>query len=304
MIMLATTAVLLGALALTHPAPQGAAARPAETDQTIQAARGTRLSVRNFAGEVVIRTWDKDALRVQARHGARKRVDIGTPAGAIAISASGPAGSVDYEITAPIWMPIKVEGTYSFITVEGAQAEVSAENVRGDIVIKGGTGLVTARTIEGEIIVEGARGRINLNAVNEGIRVIGASGDIVAETTNGDVALSRIESSSVDVGTVNGDVSYEGTVVDRGNYRFTSHNGDLVMTVPDTVNASFTVRSYTGGFRSALPVKGPPHEEVRRGRRNTYTLGNGSAQVEMESFGGDIRLRSPGGSAPAKSKRP
>ena len=62
------------------------------------------------------------------------------------------------------------------------------------------------------------------------------------------------------------------------------------MTLPDTVNATFTVRSYRGDFRSALPVKGPPREDVRQGRRNAYTVGTGSAQVEMESFGGDISL--------------
>lgn len=300
----ATTA-LMTALTIAQPAPPAAQAPNAsapQTDQTIQVTKGTRLSVQNFAGEVVVRTWDKDVLRVQARHNARTRVNIATPAGAIAITSARSTGSVDYEISAPAWMPIKIEGTYNFVSVEGSRAEVSAENVRGDIVIKGGTALVTARTIEGVIIIEGARGKINLNAVNEGIRVNGASGDIVAETTNGDITLAGIESTSVEVATVNGDVSYEGTLTDRGNYRFTSHNGDLVMTLPETVNATFTVRSYQGDFRTALPVKGPPREEVRQGRRNSYTLGSGSAQVEMETFGGDIRLRRPGGNDPAKTK--
>ena len=52
----------------------------------------------------------------------------------------GPQGSVDYDITAPAWMPIKVEGTYNFVTMDGVQGEVFATSVRGDIVIKGGTG--------------------------------------------------------------------------------------------------------------------------------------------------------------------
>ena len=45
-------------------------------------------------------------------------------------------------------MPVKVDGTYAFVMMDGAQNEVSAETVRGDIVIKGGTGFVTAKTIE------------------------------------------------------------------------------------------------------------------------------------------------------------
>ena len=44
-----------------------------QTDQTVPVSRGTRLAIDNFAGEVVIHTWDKDSLRVQARHPSRTR---------------------------------------------------------------------------------------------------------------------------------------------------------------------------------------------------------------------------------------
>jgi hypothetical protein len=33
---------------------------------------------------------------------------------------------------------------------------------------------------------------------------------------------------------------------------------------------------------------------VRRGRRVSFTLGAGSADVELESFGGEISVRRPG----------
>lgn len=300
--MLATTAAFAALLTVGSPAPQGPPARAPQTDRTVQVTKGARLTVQNYAGEVVVRTWEKDALRVQARHGSSIRVNIRTPPSGIAITSSGSTGPVEYEITAPAWIPIKIEGTYNFITIEGAQADVSVENVRGDIVIKGGAGSVTAYTIQGVIIVENTRGKVNLNAVNEGIRVTGGTGDIVAETTNGDIALSGIQSSNVDVSTINGSVSYEGTLADRGNYRFTSHNGGLVMTVPEHANATFTVRSYRGEFRTNLPVKGPPREDARQGRRTSYSLGTGSAQVEMETFGGNIRVRGAGMTGAGKEK--
>jgi hypothetical protein len=290
--MLATTALLVGALTVAAPPSQGPAPRAPQTDQTVQVASGARLDVRNFAGEVVVRAWDKDAVRVQARHTPRTIVSIATPASGVVVTASEAGGSVDYEISAPAWMPIRVEGTYNYIAIDGSQADVSAENVRGDILIRNTTGTVTARTIEGLIIVEGGRGKMNLGAVNEGIRITGTAGEIVADTTNGDVTLTAIESPRVEVSTVNGDVTYDGPLLDRGTYRFASHNGDITMTLAETVSATFTVRSYEGGdFRSALPLKGPPKEDVRQGRRNSYTIGTGGAQVEIETFGGDIRLR-------------
>jgi DUF4097 and DUF4098 domain-containing protein YvlB len=285
------------ALILLVPAAAGAqnrAQRAADTDQTVDVVKGARLSVNNFAGEVVIKVWEKNAVRVTARHSSRTKVAIRNSDTAVAIGSSSSTGvaSVDMEITAPTWMPVKVDGTYNFVSVEGAQAEVAVETVRGDIVIKGGTGFVTAKSIEGEVIVEGARGRINVSSVNEGIRITGASGDITAETTNGSISLAKVEAKVVEVTTVNGDVSYEGNLATGGRYRFATHNGDIVLTVPETSSATFVVRTYNGDFVNNLGLKGSG--EGRRGRRVTYELGGGSAQVEMESFGGDIRVRKPG----------
>jgi DUF4097 and DUF4098 domain-containing protein YvlB len=272
-------------------------ARTPETDQTIPVARGARLALDNLAGDVVIHTWDRDSLRVQARHGARTRVMIRPGAGSVTVSAeatNGPSGAVDYDITAPTWMAMKIEGQFNDVTVDGAQSEVSVETVRGNILIKGGTGVITGKTIQGAVVVEGARGKVNVSSVNEGIKVTGSSGEIVAETTNGSITLSEIASSSVDVATINGDVTFDGTLADNGRYSFATHNGDIVVTVPETSNATFNVRTYNGELTTSLPFKGPERSEARRGKRTSYTLGNGSADVTVESFGGEITLRRAG----------
>ncbi len=288
-------------LVATSVAAQERERRPPQTDRTVTVTRGSRLTINNHAGEVVIRTWDKDALRVQARHSPKVTIDVQTTGNAVALRSKGDGpGAIDYELTAPAWMPVKVSGQFLYVGIEGAQNEVSAETVRGDIVVKGGTGFVTAKSIEGEVIVEDARGRINVSSVNEGIRITGSGGEITAETTNGDITLTKIDAKSVETATVNGDIRYEGSVVDGGRYRFTTHNGDVTMVVPENSNATFYVRTYNGDFHTNLPMK--TQGEIRRGRRATYTLGGGSAEVELESFGGTIRVRRPGTTPPAKTK--
>jgi DUF4097 and DUF4098 domain-containing protein YvlB len=268
--------------------------RAPQTDETVSVAKGTRLVVDNFAGEVIVRTWDRDAIRVQARHRAQAKVTINPTASVVTIrSNSGSVGSVDYEITAPAWMPMRISGTYNFVTVEGAQGEVIAETTRGDVVIKGGT-TITAKSIQGEVIVEGARGRVTASSVNEGVRIADTSGDITAETTNGDIRMTNVKSANVEIATINGNIVYDGAPAERGRYRFATHNGNIVVYVPETASVAFTVRTYNGSFQSAIPLNGPPRSEVRQGRRHTYTLGTGSAEMEMESFGGSIRVRRPG----------
>jgi DUF4097 and DUF4098 domain-containing protein YvlB len=260
--------------------------------------------VNAFAGSITVRTWEKDAVRVEAEHSTRDRVNVRTTDAVLRVSASaehGPPRSVDFTLTVPRWMPVNLNGTYVDIDLEGMQGEVTAETVGGDVRLKGGSGTVSVKSIEGIIEVEGAKGRIALSTVNEGVFIRDASGEITAETTNGDVTLERIESNSVDVATVNGDVMYDGAIRDGGTYRFATHNGDVELRVPDQINASVFVRTYRNGdFDSHFQVERPGQtasardegEHRRRERQNrfNFTLGSGSARVELESFGGDISL--------------
>lgn len=288
--------MVLARLALAVALAQGAPAhqtQPPQTDETVPAPRGGRLTINNFAGEVTIHTWNKDTIHVVAHHQSRTRVDIRPTEAGVVISASGthgPQGSVDYDITAPGWMPIKVDGQFNFITIDGAQAEVSAESVRGDIVIKGGTGFVSAKSIEGEIVVEGARGTVNVSSVNEGIKISDTSGDITADSVNGAITMTRMDSKNVEASTVNGDITYEGTLPEGGHYTLTTHNGDVLLGIPENASATFTVRTYNGDFSTDLPLQGN-QTDGHRGKKLTLTLGKGSADVNLESFGGEIRVK-------------
>jgi len=291
----ALSAAILSTLLAQAPADARQSRAP-QTDQTVPAARGTRLVIDNTAGEVVIHAWDRNAVRVQARHNTRAKINVRAATGVInvdAIAEKGPAGSVDYDINAPAWMAIKIEGQHNDVSVEGVQGEISVETVRGDIIMKN-IGAAIAKTIEGAVEIDGARGKLTLSSVNEDIKVARAAGDVVAETTNGEVSLTAMTANNVEAASVNGDIIYEGTLASSGHYRFSNHNGDVELTVPDNSNATFNVRTYSGEFTTSLPVKGPDSSQVRRGRRVAYTLGNGSADVELESFGGEIKLRRAG----------
>src|SRR5579864_712728 len=87
------------------------------TDQTVQVAKGTKLSVNNFAGDVIVKTWDKDAVRVEVNHSDRELVDIKQVDQTLSVRSrstrGGPSRSLDYTISVPSWMAIGVSGTYA-----------------------------------------------------------------------------------------------------------------------------------------------------------------------------------------------
>jgi DUF4097 and DUF4098 domain-containing protein YvlB len=273
-------------------------------DQTVQVAKGTKLEVNNFAGDVMVKTWDRDAVRVQVNHSDRETVDIKNSDQLLTVRSrslrGGPPRSLDYTFTVPSWMAINVGGTYADVTLEGVGGDVAVDTTRGDITVRGGSGFVSLKSVQGMISLEKAKGRVEVRAVNEGIRLADISGDLSAESTNGSIILDRIDSGNVDLYTVNGTISYDGPIKEKGVYRLTTHNGMIAVALPERVNATLMVRTYNGGFRSTFPVK---QDDQNPRKRFTVTLGNGSAHLELESFGGTIALRRPGEPRPETERR-
>jgi DUF4097 and DUF4098 domain-containing protein YvlB len=126
--------------------------------------------------------------------------------------------------------------------------------------------------------------------VNDGVNVTDARGDVVVNAINGDILLDRVESSMVEATTVSGDVLFLGGMRDRGRYSFSTHNGDLFLGMPESANATVSVSTFNGEFESGFPVQ---IENTRRGKRFNFTMGSGSALVNLDSFNGTIQLQRP-----------
>ena len=274
----------------------------AQTDQTVPVQKGTRLEISNFAGDVKIVTWDRDAVRVEAEHSDRQSVEIRPGEQRLIIrgnSRNGGMRSIDYTFSVPKWMSITVNGNYTDVDMQGVGGDVNVETTRGDINVSGGTGFISLKSVQGSISLSNAKGRMDIMNVNDDIHVADVSGDLTAGTTNGSITLERIDSSNVDAYTVNDNISYDGPIRDKGVYRLTSHNGGISLAVPDRTNATMSIRTYQGGFRATFPVK---VEDQSSRRRFSLTLGDGSARVEIETFNGSIMLRRPGETPPSNRR--
>lgn len=292
-----TTLATLAAVALTLP-QQGEGSRSGRggSDTTIAVQRGARLDVNNFGGEILVRTWNQNNVRVRASHSSRARVEVSSSASTVLIKTAGrrgPPSIVDMEVTVPTWMAMNLTGVYTDITVENAGGAVSAESVQGDIQITGGAGNVRVKAVEGEVTLNKTQGRIEVNAVEGDVTITDGGGDLMIETVDGDIYLIRVDATNVDVNTVDGDIVYDGTVKNSGTYRLGTHDGDITVVVPAGANLSGSFSSFDGDFDASFAV-----DTVRAGRhRWSFTIGRGGAggaRLEIETFDGDIRLRRPG----------
>lgn len=269
-----------------------------QIDSTVPVERGQRLEVSAFAGEILVDVWNRDAVRVQADPTGRTEIEIDRTATTVSVRTSGrrgPPSGVDLRITAPAWMPLDLSGVNTEMSVTGSRAAISAETVQGDVSARGGEGLVSLRSVQGSVSLTGARGRLAVHSVNADVEVSGSSGEVTAETVNGDVTLERVDATSVTATSLNGDVAYDGPVRNNGRYALSTHNGDVTMTVAEGTSASVSVSTFNGEFVSDFPVT---LRETRKGKRFGFTIGDGGAQVTLESFQGTIELVRPGARRP------
>jgi DUF4097 and DUF4098 domain-containing protein YvlB len=264
----------------------------ATTDTTF-AVRGTpRIELRDVRGSVYVEAWDQPQVRIRAEHGSRDRVQVDDRGGVVTIRAVRDQGrpvAVDYRITVPRVVALTLTGTTADFHVTGVRGDIRVESVEGDLVFRD-LGSVTATTVEGDITLDGAAGNVRVSSIDGDLIVRRVRGDLIASTIDGEVTLEGIEASNVDVNTVDGDIRYDGVIRDRGQYRFATHDGDVTLLVPSSINATVSVATFDGDFESTFPVQVRPGGH--RGHRIGFTIGNGRAQLEIESFDGAIRLLS------------
>ncbi|HEX2166531.1 MAG TPA: DUF4097 family beta strand repeat-containing protein [Longimicrobiales bacterium] len=278
------TALLAGALAMTIPQQQ--------MDTTFAVRPGGELNVDVMNGTITINTWDRDAMRVHASGSARD-VDIDHDGAEVDIDVEsrGIPRSVTLEITVPRSYSVAVDGLNIAVIVENLRGSAAIENVEGAIVVRGVTGDVKVESVSGSVTIENVRGALSVATVNQAIRITGSRGTIEAETVNGSIVMRRVDSADVEASTINGLVEYLGTVHDGGSYFLGTHNGRITMGIPAQANASVAVDTQNGRVQSEFAVR-----VGGNGQRDfSFTVGSGSARVELESYNGTINLVRPTG---------
>jgi hypothetical protein len=263
------------------------------TDTTFAVPQGARLQVETQGGDITVRAWDRNQVRVQAAHSRRTHVNIQVSGAVVILEAEadrGPANMVDYTLTVPAWMALNLEGMYSTIDVTGVRGAVSAETIEGDITVKGPAESLKLESVQGRIVAEGARGAATLTTVSEGIEASDMQGDLIAETVSGSIILRQINAKVVEAETVSGTIVLDGRILDGGSYTLLTHSGGVMVTVAEGSNVNIAAATGSGSVRASFPL---PATETRSRRRQNYRLGSGSATLDIEAFSGSILLLRP-----------
>jgi hypothetical protein len=259
-------------------------------DTTIELRRGDTVVLSDVSGEVVVETWDRLELSVQGEGGDIRDLVVVRDGARVSVRSARRKGrtlGVDVRLRVPAWAALDLQGRKLDVAVAGTTADVRVRNVSGDIRVEDTSGTLELRSADGRIRVVNARGAVKAVSRGDDVTLVGVRGPVDIESGDGDLRMDDVESSSVRAETLDGDVTFSGTLAPGGTYTFSVHDGDARIAIPESPGAQVRVATFEGEFTSDFPVL---LQGYSGGGRFEFTVGDGAARMEIEVFDGEIRL--------------
>ena len=233
------------------------------------------ISVKPGSGNqvVVTATLKSDKVEVDKQQNGN-RIEI---ASYLLQGADQQTGRVDYELLIP---------PDATLNLRSSTGSLSAERLQGDLTLEGADAVVNIRSVNnGHVHVRTMGGPITLTDVR--------AGHVEIASISGDVHLKSVTGPLVQANSGSGKIFYDGDFGSGGNYKFTTHTGDIEALVPADVSADFSAHSVLGRVQNDFPLQPKQHSRfsMEAGRSFFGTVGKAASEVVLRSFSGKIRLK-------------
>jgi hypothetical protein len=244
------------------------------------------VSVMNPYGSIAVRPSTGNTVTVTAiLHSDKVEVDNNQSGNRVDIlshllpGADAESGRVEYEILVP---------ADASITLHSSTGTLHAEKIHGDMSLEGPGATVDVRDItDAHVHVKTMNGAVTLNNIK--------NGHVEVDSLSGEVTLTSVNGALVQVVSTSGKINYIGDFGNSGEYRLTSHSGDIEATIPEWTSADVSARSVRGEVHDDIPLQPKTHTyfAMDKGRAFAGTMGRVavSSTVVLRTFSGKIHLR-------------
>ena len=260
----------------------------AESKKELHFTVGARagVSVMNPYGSISVKPSSGNTVTVVAiLHSEKVEVDNNQSGNRVDIQshllpgADSESGRVDYEILVP---------ADASITLHSSTGSLHAEKLHGDVSLEGPGAAMDVRDISNaHVHVKTMNGTVNLDNIQ--------NGHVEVDSLSGEVTLNGVNGSLVQVVSTSGRINYIGDFGNSGEYRLTSHSGDIDATIPEWTSADVSARSVRGEVHDDIPLQPKTHTyfALDKGRAFAGTVGRVavSSTVVLRTFSGKIHLR-------------
>jgi DUF4097 and DUF4098 domain-containing protein YvlB len=244
------------------------------------------VSVMNPYGSISVRPSTNNMVVVNAvLHSDKVEVDNSQNGNRVDIQshllagADAESGRVDYEVLVP---------SDASVTLHSSTGSLHAEKLHGDVSLEGPGATVDVRDVsDAHVHVKTMNGSVTLNNIQ--------NGHVEVDSLSGEVTLTGVNGPLVQVVSTSGRINYTGDFGNSGEYRLTSHSGDIEATIPEWTSADVVAHSVRGEVHDDIPLQPKTHTwfPVDKGRAFAGTMGRVavSSTVVLRTFSGKIHLR-------------
>ena len=288
--------------------------------QTIKVGDGAVLDLSHLSGDVRVSGGGGSEIKIEATKRVRHRdaaegkrlldllrVDINHFNNRVEVRTIYPrrnatrgnslSASVDYVITVPSSAAVALKSVSGNIFVSNVRGEVRCEAVSGDVNIGGTPNVAVAKTVSGDVLARdiGSQTALVLSTVSG--TVVGSGLKVralEAGSVSGDVKISGSQVERLEANSVSGNIEFDAPLARGGRYEFTSHSGDVRITLQGNTGFELDADTFSGSVRSDVPVTlrsvGRPQPGERRGgaRAIRGSYGDASAILSVRSHSGSV----------------
>lgn len=270
-------------------------------DTTVRLDRGGVVDLSLISGRINVTGWDRPDVRISASID-RGIIRFNANPSRVSMSVDDnddnrghrrhSVGDARYEVSVPRGSRLVLEAVSGDVRSSGSQGEIEASSVSGEVDVTGGAREVSVESVSGSVHAAQVNGNLRAESVSGDVRAETVSGSVEASSVSGSIRLTGVQSKDVDAETVSGDIIYSGSIEAGGRYSFDSHSGTVRLNIPRGAGAQFSVETFSGDVSTDFTVTIPPGSGRRREGRMEFTVGDGRAKVNAQTFSGRIVINS------------
>jgi DUF4097 and DUF4098 domain-containing protein YvlB len=286
-----------------------------------------KVDIRNVSGDVEVKTWDRDEVKIDGmktsrassmekakENAAKVKIDVKRANGVLMIctiypkpSVKGLSVSVDFKVMIPSQATINARTVSGDVALEKIGGKATAETKSGDVTVLGARNGAKAETVSGDVLVEDVEngaycktasgnvdakdvsGNADLNCVSGDVTAENIRGDVEADTVSGSVKLMDISGADVVKGkTMSGNAIYYGEINPTGRYSLEAHSGRVEMAIPSNSAFDLTASTFSGSIKTEFKVM---MSGKLSKKKISGSVNGGGADVTLKTFSGNVYLK-------------
>ncbi len=273
---------------------------------THDAKPNVRLSISNVKGSVTVSAWDRNQVQVTGRlgegakplefEGDDKSLDLriqpmGKNGNWFNWNSDANMGSTTLDVRVPKGASLDIDLVSAPLSIDGIEGgKIDVHTVSGKIRVNAKSPVIDAESVSGSIELAGFAQKVTLQTVSGDILAPAVGNEAELQTVSGRIRVAGGPWSRLNLSTVSGDVQLTGGMAPNGTFDVDSMSGDVQIQVPTNLSALIKANSLSGDLRSDFgTVKKVEHGP---GSELHATAGKGNATMNIESFSGDVRIKS------------